>query len=113
MEKRFPTYKAFWPHYVSEHQNQVNRNLHFMGTSLAITCLLLAFASESAWWLLGMPICGYGFAWIGHFFVEKNRPATFTYPLWSLVGDFHMFGLMCLFRMDREVKRMRVLTTEA
>lgn len=113
MEKRFPTYKAFWPHYVSEHQNQVNRNLHFVGTSLVITCLLLVFTSENAWWLLGMPVCGYGFAWFGHFFVEKNRPATFTYPLWSLVGDFHMFGLMCLFRMDREVRRMQVLTTEA
>ena len=112
MEKKFPTYRAFWPHYVSEHQNPLNRSLHFVGTTLVIACLGMAFLDQNPWWLAGMPLGGYGFAWFGHFFVEKNRPTTFTYPLWSLIGDFHMYALMWLFRMDREVNRMRVLLAE-
>jgi hypothetical protein len=63
--------------------------------------------------LLPAPFVGYGFAWFGHFFVEKNRPATLRHPVWSLMGDFHMFYLMCLGRMDREVRRMGVLNAEA
>jgi hypothetical protein len=98
---------------VSEHQRPLNRGLHFTGTLLGLTCLVTAFAADNPWWILGFPLCGYSFAWFGHFVIEKNRPATFRYPLWSLIADFHMFALMCLFRMDREVKRMGVLNAEA
>lgn len=111
MEKRFPTYKAFWPYYVSEHRGKVTRNLHFLGTSLVLLSLLLGVL-VNAWFLLAVPFVGYGFAWLGHFVFEKNRPATFEYPLWSLMADFHMFALMCAGRMDREVKRMTVLSDD-
>lgn len=106
---KFPTYKAFWPYYVSEHRNKTNRNLHFTGTLLALLILVFAILTGSWVWLVAVPFCGYGFAWVGHFVFEKNRPATFQYPLWSLMGDFQMFAFMCLGRMDREVKRMGVL----
>lgn len=103
------TYKAFWHSYVAEHRSPLNRRLHFVGTGLALACLLTASMLGSPWPLLGAPLFGYAFAWGGHFFVEKNRPATFAHPIWSLLADFQMFGLMCLGRMDREVRRMTVL----
>lgn len=111
-EQQIATYKAFWPFYVGEHRNKLNRNLHFLGTSLVIFSSLLAVVRQEPAYLLGAPVAGYLFAWFGHFFVEKNRPATFRYPLWSLIADFQMFALMCLGRMDREVKRMGVLNLE-
>lgn len=110
-EQNIQTYKAFWPFYVSQHRNKTNRNLHFAGTTLVLVILALG-AAVSPWFLLGMPVAGYSFAWAGHFFLERNQPATFRYPFWSLVADFQMFALMCLGRMDREVRRMGVLTTE-
>lgn len=110
-EKSISTYKAFWPHYVSEHQNKHNRNLHFTGTALVL-CFLFLGLSESAWYFLGMPLFGYGLAWIGHFFFERNLHSIFHHPLWSLFAEFQMFIFMCLGRMDREVKRMGVLNLE-
>ena len=81
----------FYPYYLGEHRNPTCRRLHFVGTSLVIA--LLAYTIGSGKWLLllAVPLFGYGFAWVGHFFFEKNRPATFTYPLYSLAGDFVMF----------------------
>jgi hypothetical protein len=111
MEKRFATYKAFWPHYVNEHRQKSGRNLHFLGTSLGLLFVFLG-VTESPWFLVLAPFVGYGFAWVAHLFVEKNRPATFTYPVWSLIADFHMFALMCAGRMDREVSRMGVFREE-
>lgn len=105
------TYKAFWLTYVGEHRHPLNRRLHFVGTGLAIACLVAASVLGSPWPVLAAPVCGYAFAWGGHFFVEKNRPATFAHPLWSLLADFQMFGLMCLGRMDREVRRISILST--
>jgi hypothetical protein len=102
------TYKAFWPFYVSQHQNKVSRNFHFVGSTFVLGCLVAGFL-KSPWYFLAIPFCGYGFAWFGHLVFERNRPATFTYPLWSLQADFQMFAFMCLGRMDREVKRMGVL----
>ncbi len=110
-EQNFSTYKAFWPHYVQEHQNKTNRNLHFAGTSLVLLFFFLGVL-KSPYFLLGMPLFGYGFAWLGHFLFERNMPATFRHPLYSLMGDFQMFAFMCLGRMDREVKRMGVLASE-
>lgn len=106
------TYKAFWPFYVSQHQNKVCRNFHFVGTTFVFACIYLGVAF-SPWFFLGMPFCGYAFAWFGHFVFERNRPATFQYPLWSLMADFQMYAFMCAGRMDREVKRMSVLQSES
>ena len=111
--KTFPNYKAFWPFYVNQHKNRLNRNLHFLGTSLVLLCVVLAFCNLNLWFLVLAPFCGYGFAWLGHFYFEQNKPATFQYPLWSLMGDFQMFAFMCMGKMDREVKRMSVLVTES
>lgn len=88
---QFRSFAEFYPYYLGEHANPTCRRLHFVGTSLVIA--LLAYAIGSGQWLLllVMPVAGYGFAWAGHFFFEKNRPATFTYPLYSLIGDFAMF----------------------
>ena len=87
MAPRLQSYEEFWPYYVSEHMKPATRALHVFGTSLVLATLAAAVL-VSPWWLLAVPFVGYGPAWIAHFFVEKNRPATFTYPLWSLRGDF-------------------------
>jgi hypothetical protein len=94
MSKRIPTFEAFWPFYLSQHSVPLCRHLHFVGTGLALVTLVGSVVSGQWLGLLGVPVVGYGFAWVGHFVVEKNRPATFTYPLWSLMGDFKMLGLM-------------------
>jgi hypothetical protein len=108
MARDLDTYEAFWPYYVSEHLGETTRRLHFVGTALVIAALLAA-VFLSPWWLLGAPLAGYGFAWVGHFFFEKNKPATFTYPLWSLRGDFRMFWLTLLGKMGPELERAREL----
>lgn len=90
-DKVYTTFWDFYPYYLTEHARPVNRALHFVGTSLVITCFVLAIVTRNGWWLLGMPLCGYGFAWVGHFGLEKNRPATFKYPFYSLGSDFVMF----------------------
>ena len=91
MDERYHSFAAFYPFYLSEHSNRVCRRLHFIGTSLGLVCLALALAS-GRWGLvlLGLVI-GYAFAWAGHFFFEKNRPATFRYPLYSFLGDWVMW----------------------
>ena len=104
MVPRLSTYEEFWPYYVSEHSKPATRALHFVGTSLVLAALVAA-ALVSPWWILVAPFAGYGPAWIAHFFVEKNRPATFTYPGWSLRADFRMYGLMLRGRMAPEVER--------
>ena len=104
MAPRLQTYEEFWPYYVSEHSKPATRALHVLGTALVLAALL-ATVLVSSWWLLAAPFAGYGPAWIAHFFVEKNRPATFTYPLWSLRGDLRMFGLALRGRMGPEVER--------
>ena len=104
MQERFESFSDFWPFYVCEHRAPLTRALHFIGTSTIFPLALLAWFT-SPWFLLAIPVNAYGFAWIAHFFVEHNRPATFTYPAWSLLGDFRMFGLMCIGRMSCEVER--------
>ncbi|MBJ9978274.1 DUF962 domain-containing protein [Pseudomonas sp. S75] len=88
---QFRSFAEFYPYYLGEHANPTCRRLHFVGTSLVIALLAYAIGSGSGWLLLAVPVAGYGFAWAGHFFFEKNRPATFTYPWYSLIGDFAMF----------------------
>ncbi|GAB4227847.1 MAG: DUF962 domain-containing protein [Kiloniellaceae bacterium] len=88
--ERSKTYREFWPRYLGEHRRPATRALHFTGTCLGL--LLLAGAVATGHWGLAVAalVCGYAFAWIGHAVVERNRPATFTHPLWSLASDFRM-----------------------
>lgn len=89
--QQFRSFSEFYPYYLAEHSNSTCRRLHFIGTSLVIA--LLAYALGSGKWivLFVLPFAGYGFAWVGHFFFEKNRPATFKHPFYSLMGDFAMY----------------------
>ncbi len=104
--ERIGSYRAFWPHYVRQHRRPLTRWLHFAGTTTALGFVLAAAVVGEPLLLLAAPASGYGLAWIGHAFVERNRPATFERPLWSLIGDFHMYGLMWAGRMDAEVARL-------
>ena len=94
--KQFNSFAEFYPYYLSEHANSTCRRLHFIGTTLVIGILAYAIGRGSLGLLLALPIAGYSFAWIGHFFFEKNRPATFQHPLYSLLGDFVMYRDMIL-----------------
>lgn len=87
---RYESFSDFYPFYLSQHENRISRRLHVVGTSLTIMLLCSVLITRFWYLLLLLPCCGYGFAWVGHFFFEKNKPATFTYPLWSLLGDFVM-----------------------
>ena len=88
---RIKTYNEFYQFYLTEHKNKTCRVLHFTGTFLVFVLAFMAvYLSESVLWFF-VPVLGYGFAWVGHFFFEKNKPATFSYPLWSLLSDFKMF----------------------
>jgi hypothetical protein len=89
--QRFNTFAEFYPYYLGEHRNSTCRRLHFVGTSLVIALVAYTIASASWVLLITLPLAGYSFAWIGHFFFEKNRPATFRHPLYSLMGDFVMY----------------------
>ncbi|MHB1272517.1 MAG: Mpo1-like protein [Rhodanobacter sp.] len=88
------SFAEFYPYYLSEHSNRTCRRLHFAGSSLVIVVVLAALLTGQLRWLWLAPVAGYGFAWIGHYGYEKNRPATFKYPLYSLLGDWVMYGQM-------------------
>tara|TARA_B110000438_G_scaffold247867_1_gene250241 strand:- start:1577 stop:1891 length:315 start_codon:yes stop_codon:yes gene_type:complete len=90
MEKKYNSFKEFYPHYLSEHQNYICRSLHFYGNFCVIGIILLSFYNIKI--LITAPIVGYGLAWIGHIFFEKNNPATFSYPIYSFIGDWVMFN---------------------
>lgn len=89
--ERIKSYAEFYAFYLTEHKNKTSRILHFTGTMLFFLFLIYMIYSNQFgnWWIL--PLIGYGFAWFGHFFFEKNKPATFKYPLWSLISDFKLF----------------------
>lgn len=91
MEKRYTSIREFYPYYLSEHQNPTSRILHFIGTGLVLLIVLFSLIINQYSWLLSIPLVGYGFAWVGHFFFEKNKPATFKYPFYSLGSDFILF----------------------
>jgi hypothetical protein len=108
MAKQYDTFDEFWPFYVLEHAQAGTRILHFIGTSLLLTCLFAIFFVGSFWFLFLGVLFAYGCAWAGHFLVEKNRPATFKYPFFSLAGDFKMYCLMLTGRMTQEVERCKL-----
>jgi hypothetical protein len=88
---RFTSFAAFYPFYLSEHRHPACRALHFAGSTLVLALLVAAAVTANGWWLAAVPLAGYGFAWVGHFGFEKNRPATFRYPAYSLIGDWVMY----------------------
>ncbi len=108
MADRFTSFAAFWPYYLTEHARPATRALHYAGTSLLFVLLLAGLVSGDWRWFAAMPVAGYGFAWFAHFAVERNRPATFTYPLWSLAADFKMWGLWLTGRLGPELDRAGV-----
>ena len=89
--RKYETFAEFYPFYLSEHADRTCRRLHFAGSTLALLCLAALIVTRNPWWLLAGIVCGYGFAWIGHFAFEKNQPASFKQPLFSLMGDWTMF----------------------
>ena len=99
MTRRFSSFAEFYPFYLSEHSDPTCRRLHFAGSAAVLLSLASALLTRSWILLLLVPVVGYGFAWVGHFFFEHNRPATFTYPLWSFIGDWVMFKDMLLGRI--------------
>ena len=109
MSDRIITFAEFWLYYLREHSLPRTRALHYIGTSLVIAIAIFAVMTSRWWWLLAMPLAGYFFAWLAHFTVEKNRPATFTYPLWSLAADFRMFWFWLTGRLGPELDRAGVV----
>lgn len=106
MAAEISTFADFWSFYVGQHRRQGTRVLHFAGTSAGLLCFARAFASgDGAFFLWGL-IASYALAWIGHFAIEKNRPATFEHPWWSLLGDLKMYGLMWRGEMTAQVTRL-------
>lgn len=91
MTKKYQSFAEFYPFYLSQHTNQSCRRLHFIGSSLIVLLLIYVLLTMQLVLLWFIPVIGYGFAWVGHFFFEQNKPATFTYPFYSLLGDWVMF----------------------
>lgn len=89
--REFGSFREFYPYYLGEHRNRLCRRLHFIGSWLVIAIVVATAWMRQPLWLLLAPIAGYGFAWVGHYGFEKNRPATFRHPLYSLLGDWVMF----------------------
>jgi len=103
---RYQSFREFWPFYLSEHSRAATRWLHLIGTAAGIGLLLYLIASGRWWLFLLALVPGYGCAWLAHFLIEKNKPATFKYPLWSFMGDYKMIALMLTGRISAEVKRV-------
>ena len=106
--RAYKSFREFWPFYLREHSRPATRRLHYVGTGLVIALAIAALVTGTWWLLLALPVAGYFFAWIAHFRVERNRPATFTYPLWSLAADFRMFFLWASGRLGPELDRAGV-----
>ena len=106
--REYQTFDAFWPYYLQEHAKPATRYWHYVGSTLAILVLVAALVTRTWWALLAVPVSGYFFAWVSHAFVERNKPATFTYPLWSLISDYKMFGFFLAGKLDGELARAGV-----
>lgn len=107
---RHGSFRDFWPHYLREHSRPSTRRLHYAGTGLVLALAAAALATLDWRLLAAVPLAGYGFAWFSHAAVERNRPATFTYPLWSLAADFRMAWLWATGRLDPELEAAGVET---
>ena len=89
--KAITSFAQFYPFYLGEHSNRTCRRLHFLGSTLVLVCVAMLFVTGQPQWLLYGLLCGYGFAWVGHFVFEKNKPASFKRPLYSFMGDWVMY----------------------
>jgi hypothetical protein len=112
-DSRLKTYGEFWPFYLGQHSRAGTRTLHFIGTLLGLGLLAAALVAWDWRLLLAAPVAGYGFAWLAHAFMEKNRPATFRYPLWSFLSDFRMLGYWLTGRLTGEEARHGIANPEA
>lgn len=106
--RQYNSFKEFWPFYLAEHSKPGTRWLHLIGTVTGIA-VMIYFILSGPWWLfpLGL-IPGYGAAWFAHFVIEKNRPATFQYPVWSFIGDYKMIAMMITGRMNKEASQIQL-----
>lgn len=102
-DKKYTTFRSFYNYYLTEHADSKNRMFHFIGTAFLLICFITGIITGKWWVFTLIPLLGYGFAWVGHFFIEKNRPATFTYPVYSLAGDFFMFWHMITGRINKKL----------
>lgn len=105
MAQQLTSYAEFWPHYLREHAKPATRAVHYVGTIASVIGLVVALLAGAWIWLLVIPILGYGPAWIAHFLIERNRPATFHAPFWSLISDWRMCGLFLTGRLGAELER--------
>jgi len=105
-DHRIKSFEDFWPYYVSEHQRPGTRALHFIGSSAGLVCLIAALLTGRWWLIVAGLVIGYALAWISHFSIEHNKPATFRYPLWSFAADWRMWSLTLRGQMGAEVKRV-------
>lgn len=101
---KYRTMQEFWPFYLHEHSRRGTRALHLIGTAIALACIVLAIL-VTPWFLLGGLVAGYAFAWVAHFFVEHNRPATFTYPFKSFASDWVMFGAFLTGQLGKQLRK--------
>ncbi len=99
------SFAEFWPHYLREHAHPTTRRVHAAGTAIGLVLVLLGILAGPWWLILLGVVAGYAFAWLSHMFIERNRPATFTYPTWSLLADLRMAWLMATGRLDAELRQ--------
>jgi hypothetical protein len=105
-DTRFTTFRDFWPFYIGEHRHPLTRIFHFVGTTAGLTLFAMTAKTGKLWLLPVGLVVSYAFAWFSHFFIEKNRPATFIYPGYSFIGDFRMYALMWIGQMEAELARL-------
>lgn len=103
---KYRTMHEFWPFYLREHSRRGTRALHLIGSALALALLALSIILLQPWFLLGALVAGYAFAWVAHYFIEHNRPATFTYPFKSFAADWIMFGYFVTGRLGQQLDRL-------
>ncbi len=108
MEKQFQSFEEFWPFYLSQHADGICRALHVVGTTAGVAFLILCLVSANFALIPLSLVPGYGLAWVGHFVFEKNRPAAFGNPIWSLFGDFKMLRLVYTGQINDELKRLNI-----